>query len=61
MVGILAGLLLLILVAAMAWKCSAEWQTLDYYDRIGSIVFFTVVGLPLFTAALGIFLPAMKT
>jgi drug/metabolite transporter superfamily protein YnfA len=61
MVGILAGLLLWILLAAMAWKCSAEWQTLDRYDRIGSIVFFTVVGLPLFIAALGMLVPAMKT
>lgn len=61
MVVILAGLLLWVLLAAMAWKCSAQWQSLDRYDRIGSIVFFMVVGLPLFIAGLGMLLQAMKT
>jgi drug/metabolite transporter superfamily protein YnfA len=61
MVVILAGLLLWIVLAAMAWKCSAEWQTLDRYDRIGSIVFFMVVGPPLFIAGLGMLLQAMTT
>jgi drug/metabolite transporter superfamily protein YnfA len=39
-----------ILLAATAWKCSAEWQTLDRYDRIGSSVFFMIAGVPLFIA-----------
>ena len=61
MVEILAGLLLWILLAAMAWKCSAEWQTLDRYDRIGSSVFFMIAGVPLFIAGVGMLLQAMTT
>jgi hypothetical protein len=60
-VVVLAGLLLWILLAAIAWKFSAEWQTLDRYDRIGSIVFFIVAGVPLFIAGVGMLLQAMKT
>jgi hypothetical protein len=60
-IAALAGLLVWILLAAMAWKCSTEWPALCRYDRIGSLVFFVVVDLPLSIAGLAMIVQAIKT
>jgi hypothetical protein len=46
MAPVFLGIILLVSLAATAWKCSSTWPTLHRDDRIGAMVFFTVVGLP---------------
>ena len=60
-IAALAGLLVWIVLAAMPWKGSTEWPALCRYDRIGSPVFFVVVGLPLSIAGLAMIVQATKT
>jgi hypothetical protein len=54
MTPLLLGLLAWVLLAMAAWKYATIRPTLHPYDRMGAAVFFTVVGLPLFVAGLGL-------
>jgi hypothetical protein len=54
MAPVFLGIAVLVLLAAAAWKYSTIRPTLHPYDRMGAVVFFTVVGLPLVIAALAL-------
>jgi cadmium resistance protein CadD (predicted permease) len=54
MAAVFLGMAVLVLLAATAWKYSTIRPTLHRYDRMGAAVFFLVVGLPFFVAALAL-------
>ena len=55
------GIILWLLLAAMAWKYSTIRTELHRYDRIGALVFFIVVGLPFFFVGFALIAQSMIT
>ncbi len=52
MAPVFLGIVLWLLLAATVWKYSTLRPMLHRYDRIGVLVFFTVIGLPVFIVGL---------
>ena len=46
MLLLMIGAVLLVLVTAAVARYSTSWQPLNDSDRLGALVFFVVVGLP---------------